>query len=560
MLEPGEAPAYRPIVKTVPALTAALLALAVPARAQDLGEVGEARTSTPSQLFVKGELVHPGTRELLSRFDHGGVRIGPHVLGRDLYLGVDPGFAYYPGDWALALHVPLNLLLVDTKTTEFGGLALRTRDWDELSDFTRIIRFISYGRRESPLWFSLGSLRPQTLGHGQLITHYQQNIDVDRFMTGLALDLTSSWGGAQVRLNDITLNNKLLGLLAFVKPFGGSEDPLLGSLSLGIEYAGDFEAPRCIQVSAEDRRCVPGSGSRAGADPRTGQALDDTFIRTDPELGRPLVEEVGVHAIGFSGEIRAFKSDRSDIKGIVTWHHFLGHGEGLAVGGFGRFTTGEDETHAFRVRLEYRTFSAEYAPSYFDTLYEVTKFQYSQPSARHQVTPTKYQAIFGDPENGFPLEDTSRRHGYRLEASWGMFGENRSDKLIAFGLGLEDSTAGSDTSFHAHLEVPVLRYLQVFGTFMRLNGDGLGDIFSGPIDNVVVLSGARLQVLPILFINAHYSRSFQIIRGPGRELHLGNANVTDQAGNPSPFFATDRVFENVQTLFVEVELGWEFKS
>ena len=106
----------------------------------------------------------------------------------------------------------------------------------------------------------------------------------------------------------------------------------------------------------------------------------------------------------------------------------------------------------------------------------------------------------------------------------------------------------------------LFKYLQLFGTFIRVNGDGLGDIFSSSSDNMVILSGLRLQVLPFLFVNAHYSRSFQIIRSPGQEFHLGNSLVVDDSGRPSPFFTSDRIFENVQTLFIEVEIGLEFKE
>lgn len=529
----------------------------------DLGDeskTSSVATSTATILFVKGDLIYPGTRELLSRYDHGGVRLGPHILGRDIYLGVDPGFAYYPGDWAFSLHVPLNLLLVDTKTREFGGFAIREQDWDELSDFARIIRFVTFGRRESPIYFTISSLRPQTLGHGQLILDYQQNIDVDRSMTGVAFDAYNGWVGTQLKVNDVTFDNRLFGALGFVKPLAFVDDDLLRSLSLGVEYSGDLKAPRCIQVSSNDRRCVPGSGNRAGPDPQTGANRDDTFVRSDPDLGRPVIDETDLHAIGFSGEMRYFKSARADAKGYLTWHQFLGHGDGLALGTIARITAGQTDIHAFRLRLEYRTFAADFLPGYFDTLYEVQKYQYVQSGSSHQATPTKYQAIFGDQENGYTLADPDRRHGFRLETSWAFFGKSRSNKLISFGLGLEDSTGPSDTKFYAHVEVPFLRAVQLFGTFMRQNGDGIGDIFTGPIDNVVVLSGLRLQVLPILFVNAHYSRSFQIIRGPGREFHLGNGLILGENGQPSRLFASDRLFDNVQTLFVELELGLEIRS
>ena len=575
------APGSLPLLSAVPLAVALVLSLtAVPrvARAEsdglDMGRPirgGTSSVATTSAaadlLFVKGDLVHVGTRELLSRYDHGGVRVGPHILGKDVFLGVDPGFAYYPGEWALALHVPLNLLLLKAGTTEFGGLLVRRQDWDEVSDFARVIRFITFGRREtSPLYFSVTSMRPHSLGHGMLMLNYQPNIDIDRAMTGALVELNSRFAGAQLRVADVTFQSRVVGALGFLKPLGFVDGEILSSLSLGVEYAGDWSAPRCLRTG-EEGGCVLGGptpdrplGHQAGPDPLTGELRDRSFIRTDPELGRPYVEDVGVHAVGFSGEMRVMKTPRSDLKLYGTYHQFLDHGAGIAGGLMGRFTTGEQHVHAFRVRGEYRTFEADFAPNYFDTLYEVTKFQLIRPNTTAQTTPTKYQAVFGDPQYGYTLADDERRHGYRVEASWAWFDGSRSNKQLAVGVGLSDSTAADDTELYLHAELPIIRYLQLFGTLLRINADGMGDLFSGDLDNLVVLAGARLQILPILFINAHYSRSFQIIRGPGRELHLGNQSIVDERGQPSPYFASDRVFENVQTLFVELELGLELKG
>lgn len=512
--------------------------------------------------FIKGDLAHVGTRVLVSRFDHIGVRAGPRVIDKEIYLGVAPGLALYPKPWAFSFHVPLNLLALEAGTNEFGGFRIRREDWDELSDFAKVIRFITFGRKESPLYFTITSLRPYTLGHGEIIQNYQPSIDLDRILTGAVFEAYNRWGGFQLQLNDVTFGNRLVGALAFVKPFGYLDGGMLSTFSLGVEYAGDFAAPRCIQISEDEPRCVPGSGNAAGFDPLTGQSRDDTFIRTDADLRRPFVEETTVHALGASAEIKVLKSDASDIKLYTTFHQFIGAGSGLALGSLGRFNLRDDlTTHAFRVRAEGRSFSSRYQPAYFDTLYEITKYQAIPGSSpRYQIGPTKYQKIFGDPENGFVLPDSGRELGYNLEFSWAWFEGSRSGKQIAVAIGVQESTRDDDTNFYAHAEIPLVKYVQLFGTFLRANAQGIGDVFTGDLDNVVLLSGARVQLLPFLFLNATYSRIFRIVRGGGREFHLGNENIVDEAGNPSPFFTNDRIFESVDTLFVDLEIGWEFKD
>lgn len=516
-------------------------------------------TGDPPPVFIKGELTHIGTRELVSRFDHVGVRLGPRIIDKDFFLGVTPGAAFYPRPWAVGFHVPLNLLMLEAGTNDFGGLKLRRQDWDEVSDYTKIIRFITYGRKESKLYFTISSLRPYTLGHGELIHNYQPSIDVDRSFTGAVFEAYNDWGGVQLQLDDVTFQNRVLGGLAFLKPLAFVDNPIVSSFSLGVEYAGDLSAPRCVQVSISDRRCVPGAGNRAGFDPLTGQSRDDTFVRTDPDLGRPVTEETMVHALGGSVELKVVKTEPSDLKLFGTFHKFIGGGDGFAAGLLGRFNVGEGTIHAFRLRAEMRGFSNRFQPAYFDTLYEVTKYQ-MVGATPYQVAPTKYQWVFGDEDNGFDLLEDGRFWGYNVELSWAMFDGTRSGKQVALAIGLQESTRDQDTNFYAHVEVPILEFLQVFGSFIRVNAAHIPDAVAGSPENVVVLSGLRLQILPFLFLNASYSRMYRIVRSPGREFHLGNDNIVDESGSPSRFFTNDRIFENVNTLFVDLELGWEFRD
>ncbi|MEE2904473.1 MAG: hypothetical protein VYC39_19235 [Myxococcota bacterium] len=523
--------------------------------------------------FIKGNIVHLGTRELVSRYDHISIRAGPRIISKDFYLTVAPSGALYTESVALAFHVPLNLLVYrgaslqtsfENQALEFGGFSIRGQDWDELSDFARIIRFITYGRKESPVYFTITSLRPSTLGHGQLVHNYQPNLDVDRSMTGMVFDAYNDWGGFQFQMNDITFNNRMIGALAFVKPLGlfdsSNVSPILRSLSIGVEYAADFKAPRCIQLSSTDNRCVQGSGHAAGPDPYTGEGRDNTFVRTDPELGQPVVSYTDVQAYGLSSELKFYRSDSVDLKAYVTWHQFAGAGDGYAGGVLSRLTLGEKWLSGIRARTEFRTFSSGFRPNYWDTLYEISKFQTIQTVSQFQIAPTKYQNTFGDPENGFVLQDQGRSNGYNLEFSLGLFKNSRRNKKVAIGLGLTGSDAGNDTNFYGHIELPLFKYVQLFGSFIRLNAANVDEVFSDNLDNVIALAGARLQILPFLFMNLNYARSFQNIRRPGAEFHLGNENVVDRFGEPSTLFTQDRIYEASHVLSMELELGLEFKE
>ncbi|MBI3179435.1 MAG: hypothetical protein HYZ27_07215, partial [Deltaproteobacteria bacterium] len=54
--------------------------------------------------------------------------------------------------------------------------------------------------------------------------------------------------------------------------------------------------------------------------------------------------------------------------------------------------------------------------------------------------------------------------------------------------------------------------------------------------------------------------NFQIVRGAGHELHLGNERIVNEAGSASRYFGSDRIFENVESLFIELEVGYEWRD
>ena len=176
-----------------------------------------------------------------------------------------------------------------------------------MPDYARVIRFFTIGRKEDNLYFTVNSLRPATIGYGELLKQYQGNIDVDRSMTGLIFDAYNNYAGFQFQANDITTVNRIIGGLVFLKPLSFfTDNSIADSLSLGAEYVGDFAAPRCIRTlenPAHADECVQGSGNAAGFDPYTGANLNHTFARSDADTGRFDANTTNAHAAGFSGEL-----------------------------------------------------------------------------------------------------------------------------------------------------------------------------------------------------------------------------------------------------------------
>ena len=501
-----------------------------------------------------------------------GVNTGIHVIDNNIFLGVDPGLALYWKTFAFSLHAPLRLRAVGLTGTEvvYGSFLPRAEDWDDISELTRFIRFVTIGRKEDRVYFSIHSMRPSTIGHGMLMNRYQPNIDEDRFMTGMVFDAYNDYGGFQLQANDITLTNQVLGGLVFVKPFSRvSQNPIARSFSFGLEYLADFRAPLCIEN--DEGECVRGDGHIGGLGPFAsgpsadlgGSPDDGTLIHPNPNSGLPKTKLGTIHAMGLSTELKLLRwKDSVDLKLYGTHHQFLNErgGSGSAIGMLARLNIGEKWLSALRLRSEYRSFEDGFLPGYFDSLYEVSKYGYFPKAYLYQATPTKAQAVFGDPDNGFTQEKHGRRSGYRLEAEWAFFKNNRRNKKFALGIGVEDSSAPDDSNLMVHLDFPALGFIQVFGSLIRT---GIKDVsrldrvdFKNMGDRTIFLSGLRFQFLTFLFLNTHFSYSFRRAAGKNSEYHIATENLPYHDDN-QPRAVIQNFYENVPTLFVELEFGLE---
>ena len=255
-------------------------------------------------------------------------------------MRIDPGFAYYEWPVKFALHLPLRFEVATTNEQDeirFESFGFRKEDYDEPADFAKFIRFVTYGRKEERLFFSINSLRPATIGHGMVVNAYQPNIGINQSMTGLLFDAYNDYGGFQFQTNDITFQNQVLGGLAFVKPASLFSDHWFAKgFSVGVEYLADLKAPRCIK-SREYGDCLRPNSLEI----ESSVLNPDTFFN---EQGLPYVETTPVQAIGLSVETKVAKLDRTvDLKLYGTHHTFTnqGGGSGSAIGGLARLNFGE---------------------------------------------------------------------------------------------------------------------------------------------------------------------------------------------------------------------------
>ncbi len=519
----------------------------------DDAEIGTTERKVEEPDFIKGHLAHFGTTQLLSRNSHIGIAAGPDFIGDQIFMRIDPGFAYYEWPVKFAFHLPLRFEVATTNENDeirFESFGFRKQDYDEPADFAKFIRFVTYGRKEERVYFSINSLRPATIGHGMVVNAYQPNIGINQSMTGLLFDAYNDYAGFQFQANDITFQNQVLGGLAFFKPASLFSDHWFAKgFSIGVEYLADLKAPRCIK-SREYGDCLrPNS-----LDVEASVLSADTFFN---EQGLPYVETTPVQAVGLSIETKVAKLDRTvDLKLYGTHHTFTnaGGGSGSAIGGLARLNFGERWIAALRIRGELLMYNDGFLPGYFNSTYEADKYSFRTTAANQALSLTKFQSVFGDPDNGLqrPLDDT--RYGIRAEASFGLFKEDRTNKKLAGLLSFQDGTGENDTDISIHAEVPFLEIVEVFATYTRTHMKDMMELFQSDFmsaPNAMFLAGARVQVLPIFFINASYARRFQPTSAS--DDNVLNSLVDVDADNYDGGF---RAFDNVQTIFIDFEVGY----
>lgn len=472
-----------------------------------------AETKSPTAGFVKGELsVYLGSDRLVVKNNRVGVSAGLDRFETAFYLLVEPlvDLRFLDGKLGFGLGAPLRFELVNFAPDATGSPLLtqrmgrlRIEDWDSVHDFGRALKYVTYGRKEDPLYISAGQRYASTVGHGSLVRRYAPNIDLDYPRASAQVDAYNEYGGFEAFTNDLLEWNTLAGI-AFVKPlsFFKPDNLLAKSLSLGVSGATDWRAPYQLTT-----------------DPATG-------LRQVDAQGRLLAQARPVGLVGFDAEVKVVKTAHVDLKPYVDYSMLLGGDGGFTAGLLARFNVGTDIVNAFRVVGEFRVLGSRYLPSYFDTFYEIERFIFASEevagsAARNALT--RQQVVL---DRGL-----GRRFGYYAEASWGIPGK------VGLTLAAEGVSNAPNVNLVAHLEVPVLDFVQLFGSYYKRGITSPGAIFrvDPQTPDTVFYAGARVKILPILFVNGRAYQTFRL----NQEL---------------------RRYDNQLGFVIDLEVGYEFKA
>lgn len=454
--------------------------------AQAPAAVETATTAALTPEFIKGEFAHAGVIRLVPSRSFIGARAGGLYQDEKFYLAVAPkaDLMFLQGRLRLGLEVPINIEIYSLQAAADAGEtsggfdsagALRKGDYDEARDFVKFLRYLTYGKKEDNLFVNVGQLYSATLGHGQIMRRYAGNVDLNQTRVGLEIDAYGDYGGFEFFLADVT-RGSLFGALAFVKPLSFfSDDEQAKSLSIGASWATDQKAPWALQ------RAAPVGTSTLGA----------VLTTDDSALTPPLADTRALNIYGVDAEFKVLRTSSVDLKTYADFSKMSGGGSGITLGLLGRFNfrTG-DTVHLLRTRLELRTYEANFLPGYFDTLYEFQKYQFTPDLDQLSPDyPTKLAYIRS--------RTGPRRYGVYAEATYALPG------WLVLAAVFETESQGIDQHLMLHAEIP-WKYLQIFATYHQRN-------LSRPFtlkQNDLLYAGARLKLLPILFINGRMQKAF----------------------------------------------------
>ncbi len=411
-------------------------------------------------------------------------------------LGADVGFAQMDGDYflqltlktelnlgqvGLGLQAPLNLRVIDRDPKAHGdyyGL-IRREDWDTPSEWLRVVRYARLGHKRDPVYLRVGELAAD-LGHGTIVNRYLNNVDTDTFRVGSTFDVNTSYGGAETLISDLGTiydsknpRSRIYGLRAYFKPYSLVDaDSFLNIFSVGATVVTDWNAPISYQMAS------PGQDASGQPLPPQPVVKDGAYVVADTS---PMT------VYGFDVEAEVLNNALVDLVPYSDLNFINNAGWGWHAGALATLKMPIAIALTIPIRLEYRRFSSNYVPEYFDTFYEVQRFNSAltgQPISKEQWT-----------------RELPSGKGYN-----GVYGDLAFDFAGIVQVGaVYEAREGADASLQAFAAVPALETLQFKAFYARTGIKGTNDVFKFDDRSMLVAQG-RYELFSYVYLVGRFTR------------------------------------------------------
>ena len=399
-------------------------------------------------------------------------------IDEDWYTTIHLGFAMDLGKIGFGIQVPLRLRVYDADPEDPSDSVFREEDWDEWTDYLKIIRFFRFGHKGDFIYVVVGDLPGATIGHGTIVNRYYNNVDLDHYKMGIVADLNTDYGGVETLLNAGFVTN-MFAIRGYIRPWSFvDKESYLNNFAVGFTVASDVTAPYELFEEGGIQQIEDGFPKVATEDTATVIGGDIEFKLLDTSL-LTLTPYMDLNGIPASGGVGYHA-------GILSVFH---------IGGI---------SMDLQARLEYRYFTGDYIPAYFNSYYEIQKFAYpfQDESGLHTGTGERGEAVLPKRRVLEELPDQGL-NGYYAELVFNFLG------LFTIGASYDDYDGLYNSNLRIYLDVPALEVFQFGAYYYKHNFEGAEEAFTFDEKSLFLIE-ARYQITSFLYVVGQYWRIWQL--------------------------------------------------
>jgi len=422
---------------------------------------GDAQPKDRPRLPPRGRAVRPTLphidRDLIlldgGVVGQGQAQLSLNRMGEDLFLFLNLGTVIVADDWRVAPRLPIRFRILDEAPE--SPYVIREHDWDEASDWAKLLAFVQYGHQGDPLFVRYGELTGLSLGHGSFVNRYYNTVDIDHYQGGIYFQGDASLVGGELLIDNL-FGPELGAARVFGRPLNWVPGlPLaLSKLKVALTAGADFNAP--LEVGRD-------SAGRIVID----EDFHPSILSTD-----------AVWMLGGDLELPLASTPHFDLVPYMDVNALDMTGVGVHLGTFVnlRFSP----LASLRTRVEYRYMGPDYEAGYFSPFYEIQRVS-------HRQDKTKLRWLR---EGGLPH---GRSGGY-FETELQILG------MLRYMLVISDEEGPDNTDLLMRLRLPHLGPVRLALFLGRLGFDGFDDLLSAK--RTVFAASIRYSFLDWFFVKA----------------------------------------------------------
>lgn len=401
------------------------------------------------------------------------------AIGEDVFVNVALGLSFDREQWGVGFRLPLRFRVIDRDPQNDGDVAgVRGEDWDQISDYLRLLRYVYIGQadKKGPFYIRLGELSGLSLGHGTILHRYFNGFDLSRFQAGLNVAVNVGAFSAEAMVGDL-MQPYLSGGRFTVRPLQlAGLDEFWHRFVVGASIVVDADAPFVLETDGLGRVVVNDQN-----EPEVLRAR--SFVVSGIDLGFELLRSAPLSITPYI--------DLNQMSVLAS-----GRGLHLGVLWTSRLSLGVTQ-FAVDARTEYRRVSGDYRSPYFDTVYEIERYQVLSDGGGAQP---KLALLCGG--TGACAAGPGR-NGVYMDVLAGFPG------LIQVGGEYVDYDGPApDGTLRLSLFVPALQALRLSAFYYRVNVDGAGDLLALD-DKSAVVAAAEVPMGGFFFAQARWWRIWE---------------------------------------------------